>query len=131
VILAAASGTNGTWISLVVSTILGGGFLGGLVAYRKLKPESDQIIVSSAKDVVLIQKGALDDLRRQMDDMESRFDRQSAAAATAIAECHAEREELRRERDTERSSNTELRIRIEALESEVAALQAAQPKGHP
>lgn len=119
-------------VTAVVSIVLGGGFVGGIVALVKLRPEGDQIIVSSAKDVVVIQAGALDELRRQIDEMRERFDTQAAEAAQAIAECHAEREELRHERDTERVNNRELRGRIEALEAEVASLRSAKPiRGRP
>lgn len=125
-----AAGNSGV-LTTLVATILGGGFIGGIVAYRKLKPESDQIIVSSAKDVVLIQKGALDDLRAQMAAMEARFEAQTAASALAVAECHAEREELRAQRDAGRVENSELRARVEALEAEVAQLRHRSNRKEP
>lgn len=115
---------NTTIITTLVSVLLGGGFIGGIVALVKLKPEGDQILVSSAKDVVLIQKGALEDLREQMRELEARFDAQIKTAARAVAECHAEREELKAERDEERKVNIELRRRIEVLEAEVAELRS-------
>lgn len=117
--------TSGS-LTTLGSVVLGGGFLSGVVALLKLKPEGAQIVVSAAKDVVVIQQGALDDLRQQMADMEARFELQTKAAALALAECHRERDDLRSELVAERLAKGELRARIEALEAEVASLRAAQ-----
>jgi predicted nucleic acid-binding Zn-ribbon protein len=118
------TGNGNSLLIVLVSTILGGGFLGGVVAYRKLKPETDQIIVSSAKDVVVIQRETLEEMRKdraddrqRMDEIEARFTAQAKTAAAALAECHAEREEFR-------SDNAELRNRIEHLEAELAQMRA-------
>lgn len=107
----------------LVPVVIGGGFIGSIVALLKLKPEGDQILISSAKDVVVIQAGALDEMRRQIEEMRQRFETQASESAQAIADCHAEREELRHERDAERANNRDLRARIEALEAEVADLR--------
>lgn len=124
-------------LSFVGSGILGGGVVSSIVAFRKLKPESDQIIVSSAKDVILIQKGAMDDLRAQMSDLESRFserlDRAEQArwtAETALAECHRAREALLEDYEQEKARNVELEERINALEAEVAKLRAESTQRH-
>lgn len=122
---------NATTILTTVATlILGGGFVGGIVALVKLKPEGDQILVNSAKDVVLIQKGALDDLRRQMADIETRFserldkaEQARWAAETALRECRRARDLLQAEYDEEKTRNAEHAARIEALEAEVAELR--------
>lgn len=121
------------------------GIIASYVAFRKLKPESDQIVVSAAKDVVLIQAGAMArqnaqmarqdvemaELREEMATMREQFRTQERAAAVALAECNAERRELRRERDAERANNWELRSRIEVLEAEVARLRAANGDADP
>lgn len=119
-----------TLLTGLATLILGGGFVGGIVALVKLKPEGDQILVNSAKDVVLIQKGALDDLRRQMTEIEARFeerlDRAEQArwtAETALAECHRAREVLLVEYEEEKARNEELCERVAALEAEVAKLR--------
>lgn len=132
------------WDDLVgplLSAILGGGVVTGIVSFRKLKPESDQIVVSSAKDVVIIQKGVIDDLRKssaedrvRIIELEGKFqaqiDRAEQArwtAETALAECHRAREVLQKQYDNERRINQELTERVEHLESEVARLM--QEKG--
>ena len=129
---------NTTFILGLASVILGGGLAGSIVALWKLKPEGDQIVVSAAKDVVLIQKGAMDDLRQQMKDLESRFsarlDRAEQArwtAETALAECHRARAEIMDDYEAEKARNAELEERIVALESEVATLKAANRRRKP
>lgn len=124
-------------LSFVGSGILGGGVVSSIVAFRKLKPEADQIIVSSAKDVILIQKGAMDDLRAQMEGLESRFserlDRAEQArwaAETALAECHRAREAILEDYEQEKTRNVELEERINALEAEVAKLRAESTQRH-
>lgn len=139
-------------LSFVGSGILGGGVVSSIVAFRKLKPESDQIIVSSAKDVILIQKGAMDNLREQLAEQreqmeaqgaqmaamearfESRLDRAEQArwtAETALAECHRAREALLEDYAQEKARNAELEERIAALEAEVAKLRAESTQRHP
>ncbi len=113
-------------LTTLVTVILGGGFVGGIVALVKLKPEGDQILISSAKDVVVIQKGLLDAMEERLAAMEARFDTQARSSAAALAECHRERDDLRSELVAERVNSAELRVRIEALEAEVAELRATQ-----
>lgn len=120
-----------TLLTGLATLILGGGFVGGIVALVKLKPEGDQILVNSAKDVVLIQAGALDTLREQMATIEARFeerlDRAEQArwtAETALAEAHRAREVLQAEYEAEKARNEELSARVAALEAEVARLSA-------
>lgn len=124
--------------SILPSIVMAGGTLGGYVAWRKLKPESDQIVVSAAKDVVVIQRGLVDDLRKQMDDLETRFsdrlDRAEQArwtAETALAECHRARETLMADYEFEKVRNAELAERIAACETEIAKLRAESVRRHP
>lgn len=127
-------------LSTLVVVILGGGFVGGIVALLKLKPEGDQILVSSAKDVVLIQKGALDDLRlereedrKRMEDLEDRMteqlevaDRARRAAEVALVDAERERTQMARLYEAEQRRNTDLTRRVAALEAEVARLLAGR-----
>lgn len=125
-------------LSTLVVVILGGGFVGGIVALLKLKPEGDQILVSSAKDVVLIQKGALDDLRlerdedrKRMEDLEARMteqleiaERARRAAEVALVDAERERTQMTRLYEAEQRRNTDLTRRVAALEAEVGRLLA-------
>jgi uncharacterized protein YceH (UPF0502 family) len=113
---------NGAVISAVLALLAGG--VTALVSLRKLKPESDRIIVDAAKDVVVIQRGVVEDLNRRMGDMEDRFNGQLEAAERARQAAEAA---LAAERDANaelRAENRELRVRVDALEVEVAKLRA-------
>jgi paraquat-inducible protein B len=83
------------WLPALMGLVLGGGVVGGYVALRKLPPERDQIIVAAAKEVVVIQRETLDDVRQQVAGLEARLNQQAATARLALEECHAERDELR------------------------------------
>ncbi len=127
-------------LSTLVVVILGGGFVGAIVAIVKLKPEGDQILVSSAKDVVLIQKGALDDLRREreedrkrMEDIEARMITQLEAselarrlAETALADAKREQAQMTRLYEAEQRRNADLTRRVAHLEAEVDKLRGVR-----
>lgn len=122
----------------IASAVLGGGTVGAYVSFRKLKPESDQIVVSAAKDVVVIQRGLVDDLRHQMEELDARFserlDKAEQArwtAETALAECHRTRAALQEDYEQEKARNAELEERIAALEAEVAKLRDESTQRHP
>lgn len=118
--------------------------IGAAVAWRKLKPETTQIVVSAASDVVVIQADYIkraDERARQQDermaDMERRLTTQlevaeaaRKAAETALLACNEERRAVAALYEQERQRNIELererqelRSRIEALEAEVAKLR--------
>lgn len=97
----------------ILLTALGG----AIVTLIKLKPETGQIIVSSAKDVVIIQGGLLRQLQDQIaalekraDDREAAFSAREDAHARELAHCEHEREILSE--------------RVSALEDEVAGLRS-------
>lgn len=126
--------SNSTSLLALAGTVLGGGGIGSYVAFKKLKPEGDQIIVSAAKDLVVVQRDVISDMDKRLDEMQRRLDEAEARsgqrdreAAVAMADCNAERRELRKERDAERANNLELRSRIEVLEAEVARLREDTP----
>lgn len=133
-------------LSAIVSFVLGGGLIGGYATFRKLKPESDRLVVDSAEIVLKMTSTALEqavarhavevaEMRGEIKELKANQERQEREAKLALAECEAERREMRRseatlkaERDAERASNWELRSRIEVLEAEVAALRSAGGK---
>lgn len=125
--------TGGEILTSLAAVVLGGGFLSGIVALVKLKPEGAQILVSSAKDVVLIQQGALDDLREQMGELEKRLGAQLGvaneareAAESALRECRNEAGRVAAEHEKERARNEALTARVAALEAEIADLRGAR-----
>lgn len=115
--------SGSTLVTTIVYVLFGGGLFGGLVALVKLRPEGAQILVATAKDVVVIQRGVIEDMEQRFASMEDRFEQQVAASTLSLAECHSERDDLRSELVAERLNSAELRARIEALEAEVAQLR--------
>lgn len=63
-----------TILTIVISVIGGGGLVGGLVALLKVRPEQSQILVSTARDVVVIQREAMTDLQHRLAAVEAERD---------------------------------------------------------
>lgn len=99
--------------------VAGGGLLvavtGGIVAFRKSGPESSQIMVNAAKDVVLIQKDAIDSLTKGLAEAHRKITELQTLEAQ-VAEMREELVAVRNENKTLRSENTKLRRRISHLE---------------
>jgi len=85
-------------ISLLIQFILSGGFLGGVYALLKLRPEAGQIVVTSAQSAVIVQSGVIENLREELERIEARFDAQEAEIISL------------------REENTKLRARVRELE---------------
>lgn len=83
---------NGHDIVLLVSVLIGStGVIGAIVAFYKLKPETGQILVSTAQGVVIIQTGVIESLREELQDVR-----------VTIKELRAELKQTRDDCDTER-----------------------------
>lgn len=46
--------------------VMGGGFLTGVVALLKFKPEKDAVVVSAAQGAVVVQSGVIDALQEEL-----------------------------------------------------------------
>lgn len=120
-------------VGLVVA-LFGGG---GLAALLRLRGDTSRIVVDAAKDVVVIQRGAIESLQAQIEALTSRIAaveaRATEAEARAIAaEQRAAAAELRAEqaethRDLLLRANAELQKRLEHLEAEVRRLGGTLP----
>jgi hypothetical protein len=65
---------NNTVLVAIISVLFGGGLAGSIVALIKVRPESGQILVSAAKDVVVIQQGAMAEMQRRLAAVEQERD---------------------------------------------------------
>lgn len=115
--------------------------VGAVVAWRKLKPESAQIVVTSAEKVTDMSLrfagtvGAENDLlaaemaalRAEFDQYRRDTDSEMAALRQEVRGYKAENRTLTRERDELRAENVELTRRVVRLEGEVARLEALVP----
>lgn len=70
----AGSGSgSGTTILLVITAIVGsGGILGAVVAFFKLRPEKDSIVVTTAQGALLMQTGISAELRKDNERLKER-----------------------------------------------------------
>lgn len=85
-------------IQIILGFLLSGGFLAGIYAILKIRPEAGQITVVAAQGAVVVQTGVIDSLREEM------------------ARLRTEVTELRQELEVERAENKGLRVRIRNLE---------------
>jgi septal ring factor EnvC (AmiA/AmiB activator) len=101
-----------TVVIALISALGGGGLVGAVATFMKVKPESGQILVSAAKDVVVIQQGAMTNMQTRIASLEQERE-----------EWRAEREEsLRRLADAERERD-EMKARVAQLEADLGQLR--------
>ena len=87
--------------AVAVTATIGGvaaGLAGGYAAFRKAGPQSSQILVDAAKDVVVIQRDAMDDMRKRLEMVEEEV---------AV---------LRHENTRLKDENRKLKLRVKHLE---------------
>jgi hypothetical protein len=83
-------------LNAVVIVLLGGGFLTGLAALMKFKPEKDAIVVSAAQGAVVVQTSVIDALQEELD----RARREKAEVHTELESCRKHNHDLRIEIET-------------------------------
>ena len=109
----------------IVSVILGGGFLGGIYALLKLRPEAGQITVTAAQGAVIVQTGVIDTLKSELTRAQGRIE--ALEAEQSKVQTLEERiDNLEAERDHLREENITLRHRVRHLEEELESLKGAQ-----
>lgn len=86
-------------IQIILGFLLSGGFLAGIYAILKIRPEAGQITVTAAQGAVIVQSGVIDSLKEE------------------LIRLSGEITELRQELEIERAENKGLRTRIKNLES--------------
>lgn len=67
--------------------VMGGGFLTGVVALLKFKPEKDAVVVSAAQGAVVVQSGVIDALQEEL--ARARSERDEARKNCEAAEAKA------------------------------------------
>ena len=109
------TGTFGVWLAGIITAA--SALLGGIVAWRKISPEKDSIIVTAAQGALVVQAGVLDELREELARNRQRLTDVEKALRDEIRR-------LRTERDSLRSENAELKARVAQLEGRVRELEA-------
>lgn len=85
-------------VNIIIAVVGSGGFLGGIYALLKLRPEAGQITVTAAQGAILVQTGVIDTLREEL--------------IRVRAELHA----VEKENEALRAANKELRDKLLELE---------------
>lgn len=78
------------FIPILIALIGSGGVIGAIVAFYKLKPETGQLMVTTAQGVVIIQTGVIESLREEIGVMRTgmkELKRELAEAITRAREC--------------------------------------------
>jgi predicted nuclease with TOPRIM domain len=98
-------------VAVVAASVVGGsGLLGGVYALLKVRPETTGILVNAAQDVVIIQKGVIDDLRTGLKDARERIE--ALEDSNAAKETEAKRLKAENRRLTERVRHLEREIEL-------------------
>lgn len=101
------------YIPWAIALLGGGGVVGAIVAFIKVKPEAGQLVIKAAEGAVVVQSGVIEDLREQLEAQSLRIDlleRDKQAALWEAAKVRAE--------------NDLLVQRVKHLEQEVQHLNA-------
>lgn len=122
----APSNTSATLIQLAIAVLGGGGLIAGIVAFLKLRPERDSIVVTAAQGALLIQSGVVDELQEQLKEMRAELNRSRSTIdehQREVTILRREVDQLRSERDGLLRERAELRVRIGELETRCARLE--------
>lgn len=87
----------------------------GVIAFRKSGSETSQILVGAATDVVVIQKGTIDQLTKAVAEAERKIIELQGLEAE-VAEMRVEMKNLRAENQSLKRENSRLRERVNTLE---------------
>ena len=104
---------------IVLLTVLigSGGVVGAIVAFYKLKPETSQIIVSTAQGAVIVQSSVIDSLTEDLSRVRAELQEVRIELAATKAQRLGDIEELRRQLQQAIDENVGLRQRIRDLEN--------------
>ena len=122
----AASWTDLT--PIIIAVVGGGGIIGAVVAFIKVRPEAGQIAVSASQGALVVQTGVITTLREEVDRANGKLEHMSRRmmaleAETAKVDQLRERvDELEKEKTRLRGDNTRLRRRVDALEKQIRDL---------
>lgn len=119
-------------VTYVLAALVGaGGLAGSLLAFLRLKPERESIIVTAAQGAVVIQSGVLDDLADELRRTQEQFAELESDLRGEMARMNDELNRVTEERDQLAGENASLKSRadvqqrrIDELESKVKVLES-------
>lgn len=106
--------------TLLASILLASsGLLGAVVAWFKVKPERVSILVKAAEGAVIVQTTVLDELREELERVNSRAD----DLAVGMEQMREALQKVTTERDYLRAQNEDLHRTVEKLERRIGELE--------
>lgn len=118
------SETNPLLIGGSVTAIIGAA-VAAIIAFIKVRPESASLLVDAAQDVVVIQKGAIGDLREEIAQLRTRLE-QAESGLALMSNLQSRVDFLDSENTRLERENTSLRRRVLHLEGELKAIRSEQ-----
>lgn len=73
-------------LNLLITLIFSGGFLGGIYALLKLRPEAGQIVVTAAQGALVVSTGVIETLKEELVRLEAKIDLLEKELGTAETE---------------------------------------------
>lgn len=111
--------------AVLISALLGAsGVVGAFVAFVKLKPERESIIVTAAQGAVVVQSSVIEDLANELKRTQEQFAALEADLRVEMAAMNDELRNVTEERDRLDVENGHLRRRLDEVEGQAAILAA-------
>lgn len=113
---------------IIIAIVGGGGIIGAVVAFIKVRPEAGQIAVTASQGALIVQTGVIGTLREEVDRANAKLEHMSnrmiaLEAETAKVDQLRERvDELEKEKSRLRGDNTRLQRRVTVLEKQIRDL---------
>lgn len=134
---AASNGSSwADWVPAAVAILGGGGVVGAIVAFIKVRPEAGNISVQASQGALIVQTGVIENLNKEIaranqkiEFMASRMEALEAEAEKVeqlrrhVDEQDARIEQLEKENKRLRNERDLLKERVQALEGELKVLK--------
>jgi len=106
------------YTGLIIAVLGGGGIIGAVVAFLKVRPEAGQIAVTASEGALNVQIGVINTLRQENESLRKRIDAVDSKLQ-AVYDLKTRVEQLEHENGGLRNKNERLRRRVVVLERQV------------
>ena len=106
---------------IIIAILGGGGIVGAVVAFLKVRPEAGQIAVTASEGALVVQTGVIDNLRKENDNLRQRMETMETRIQK-VYDLQTRVEQLEHERDGLANKNERLRRRVVVLERQIREL---------
>ena len=109
------------WVPVIVTVLGGGGIVGAIVAFLKIRPEAGQIAVVASQGALIVQTGVIETLREENSQLRDRMEELESKVAV-MSDLRERVAQLERERRNLKDENTRLTNRVKSLEKRLKEL---------